>query len=223
MLYGGSPIAPEVISRVRLKLPKVRPVQGYGATETASGVVFLTDSEHDGPLVRACGRPVAQGESGEVIVRSPSVMKGYWNKPEETAKAFSGKWYRTGDVAVRDAEGYMFIVDRAKDMIVTGGENVYSTEVEAVIYGHPSIREAAVIGTPHETWGELVTACVTFRVGATACSEELTQFCKQRLAGYKVPKLWEFFATELPKNGTGKILKRELRAPFWKDKARQVG
>jgi long-chain acyl-CoA synthetase len=207
-------------------------------TETAGVITALLDDEHEGRrlasagraapgvetrVVDAMGRPVPTGQPGEAIVRGLNVMKGYWRRPDDTRNAFFGDWLRTGDIATMDDEGFLCIVDRGKDMIVTGGENVYSTEVEAVVYGHPAVKEAAVIATPDPQWGELVTACIVLRDGATLGADELREFCRARLAHYKLPRRVVFYETELPKSGTGKILKRALREPFWKGQARQVG
>ena len=149
-------------------------------------------------------------------------MRSYWNNPEETKPAFRNGFFRTGDVGYRDANGYFYILDRLKDMIVTGGENVYSGEVEAVIYQHPAVREVAVFGIPDPRWGELVAACVVRRPGKTLSEDELIAHCRRALANYKVPRRVELSDAELPKSGTGKILKRILREPFWADRKRAV-
>ena len=163
------------------------------------------------------GAPVAADDQqvGEIWVRGDSVTPGYWNLPEETERAFTEGWLRTGDLAVIDAEGYVNIVDRRKDMIVTGGENVYSTEVENVLYMHPKVLEAAVFGVPDEKWGEAVTAAVVLRENESATEQEIIQFCRQYQAGYKTPKTIVFL-DELPKTGSGKITKKALRDPYWK-------
>ena len=149
-------------------------------------------------------------------------MRGYWNNPEETKPAFRDGFFRTGDVGYRDADGYFYILDRLKDMIVTGGENVYSGEVEAVIYQHPAVREAAVFGVPDPQWGELVAASVVRKPGMPLSENELITHCRRSLANYKVPRRVELSDTELPKSGTGKILKRILRERFWTDQQRAV-
>ncbi len=141
-------------------------------------------------------------------------MRGYWNNPDETSRAFRGGLFRTGDVGYQDADGFFYILDRLKDLIVTGGENVYCGEVEAVIDGHPAVREAAVFGIPDPKWGELVTACVVLKPGNTLASEELIAHCRRLLANYKVPRRVEFSEAELPKGGSGKVLKRVLRERF---------
>jgi long-chain acyl-CoA synthetase len=166
------------------------------------------------------GSPAPVGVVGELAIRGPNVMHGYWNKPAETAAALVDGWYRSGDLGYRDHESYLYLVDRAKDMIVTGGENVYSTEVEDVLYRHPAVLEAAVFGIPDEHWGEAVHAVVVLRAPATV--DELADHCRRSIAGYKVPKRIQIREESLPKSGAGKILKRELRAPFWADKDAMV-
>jgi long-chain acyl-CoA synthetase len=150
-------------------------------------------------------------------------MRGYWNDPEETSSAFRGGAFRTGDIGYQDATGYFYILDRLKDMIVTGGENVYSGEVEAVIYQHPAVSEAAVFGIPDPQWGELVMAVVRLKPGTTLTANELIVHCRRSLGSYKVPRRVEFRDTELPKSGSGKILKRSLRDQYWALQSRAVG
>jgi long-chain acyl-CoA synthetase len=234
--YGGSPMAPELIRRTREVLPGVRLVQGYGLSETGF-LTALRDAEHVGPRLTSCGRPapgieirvvdgsgaeVNAGEAGELIARGANVMRGYWHNPNETAQVFRDGWFRTGDVGCQDADGFFYILDRLKDMIVTGGENVYSGEVEAVIYEHPAVLEAAVFGIPDPKWGELVATCVVLKPGKTLSGDELIDHCRKSLANYKVPRRVEFSDTELPKSGTGKILKRALRERFWGHRERAV-
>jgi long-chain acyl-CoA synthetase len=149
-------------------------------------------------------------------------MLGYWNRPEETAHALVNGWYRTGDVAYADDHGYLYIVDRAKDMIISGGENVYTTEVENAIYAHPAVLEAAVFGVPDEKWGEAVHAEVVPKPGASLDPDELIAHCRALIAGYKVPRSAHIRNEALPKSGAGKILKKDLRAPFWEGKERSV-
>jgi long-chain acyl-CoA synthetase len=226
--YGGSPMASELIRRTREVLPGVRLVQGYGLSETGF-LTALRDDEHVGRRLTSCGRSapgievrvvdgsgaaVKAGEAGELVARGANVMRGYWHNPIETAQAFRDGWFRTGDVGYQDADGFFYILDRLKDMIVTGGENVYSGEVEAVIYQHPAVLEAAVFGIPDRKWGELVAACVVLRPGKLLSSDELIDHCRGSLANYKVPRRVEFSDTELPKSGAGKILKRVLRQRF---------
>ena len=149
-------------------------------------------------------------------------MRSYWNKPEETKLAFRNGFFRTGDTGYQDANGYFYILDRLKDMIVTGGENVYSGEVEAVIYTHPAVREVAVFGIPDPKWGELVMADVVLKPGKTLSADELIAYCRRSLANYKIPRRVEFSDTELPKSGSGKILKKVLRERFWTHQERAV-
>jgi long-chain acyl-CoA synthetase len=237
LAYGGSPMAPEVVRRTRKLLPNVKLLQCYGLSETG----FLSGLEDrdrvEGKLL-SCGRPcpgvdlriedgtgkqVEVGQHGELVARGTNVMGGYWNNPQETDLAFRNGMFRTGDIGYQDADGYFYILDRLKDMIVTGGENVYSGEVEAVLYKHPAVREAAVFGIPDPQWGELVTACVVLKPGLTLTANDLATHCRQFLAKYKIPRRIEFSETELPKNGSGKILKRTLRERFWAHEKRAVG
>jgi acyl-CoA synthetase (AMP-forming)/AMP-acid ligase II len=157
------------------------------------------------------GRSVPAGESGEIVLRGPKVFTGYWRDPEATERAFAGGWFHTGDVGVRDDEGYLWIVDRLKDLIVSGGENIAGTEVERVLYEHASVWEAAVVGRPDERWGEVPVAFVVRRPGATVTSDELVEHCRGQLARFKVPKAVTFLDA-LPRNPSGKVLKRELRS-----------
>jgi len=236
LAYGGSPIAPESIKRTRELLPQVKLVQVYGLSETGL-LTGLQDHEHTQDRLSSCGRPcpgidlqvtdesgnpVEVGEPGELVVRGDNVMQGYWNNPIETSLAFREGWFRTGDIGCQDSAGYCYILDRLKDMIVTGGENVYSGEVEAAIYAHPAVREAAVFGIPDPKWGELVMACVVTQPGLTLKADDLVAHCRQRLATYKVPRKIEFMDCELPKSGSGKILKRTLRDRFWVLEGRAV-
>ncbi len=156
------------------------------------------------------GSPVAAGERGEVVLRGPKVFPGYWRDPEATAKAFRGGWFHTGDIGVKDDDGYLYIVDRLKDMIVSGGENIASSEVERVLYEHPAVLETAVIGRPDERWGEVPVAVVVLKPGASATADELIEHCRGQLAKFKVPKAVTFIDA-LPRNPSGKVLKRELR------------
>jgi long-chain acyl-CoA synthetase len=227
--YGGSSMAPELIYRTRKALPHLKLVQGYGSSETGF-LTGLLDHEHTEDRLLSCGRAcpgidvqvvdevgrqVQTGEHGELVARGANVMRGYWNNPQETNCVFKDGLFRTGDLGYQDANGYFYILDRRKDMIVTGGENVYSGEVEAVIYQHPSVREAAVFGIPDAQWGELVTACVVPTPDATVSTDDLISHCRRSLAHYKVPRRVHFTDTELPKGGSGKILKRILRERFW--------
>jgi long-chain acyl-CoA synthetase len=174
-------------------------------------------------VVDVDGRDVEPGQVGEIIARGPNIMRGYWRRDDDTANAIVDGWLRTGDLATVDAEGYLYLVDRKKDMIVTGGENVFSTEVEAVLYAHPSVKEAAVIPVPDDQWGEAVHACIALKDGRQVSADELIEFCRPRLASYKVPRSIEIIIGELPKGGTGKILKKQLRERYWQGRERRVG
>jgi long-chain acyl-CoA synthetase len=234
--YGGSPIAPEVIHRTRAVFPNLKLIQVYGLSETGF-LTALRDDEHTPQRLLSCGRPcpgidvrvvdesgteVGVGQPGEVVARGTNVMRSYWNKGDETQSAFRNGLFRTGDVGFQDAEGYLYILDRMKDMIVTGGENVYSGEVEAVLYKHPAILEAAVFGIPDPKWGEVVMVCIVLKPGFALTAEELIAHCRRTLASYKIPRRIEFSDIELPKTGSGKILKRALREKFWAHQARAV-
>jgi len=237
--HGGSPIATEVVRRAHAAFPNAELIHAYGATETAPLVTLLRHEEQlvDSDLARSCGQAVAgvdvrvvdpsghelpPGEIGEVVVRGPNVMQGYWNKPEQTAEALRHGWYYTGDLGAMHAQGYIVLVDRAKDMIISGGENVYSTEVEEVLYQYPAILEAAVFGVPDARWGEAVYAVVVPRPGHEVDMVSLMAFCRERIAGYKVPRQIDLRYDPLPKSGPGKVLKRELRAPFWAGHTTQI-
>jgi long-chain acyl-CoA synthetase len=171
----------------------------------------------------ADGNEVAQGETGEVWARGGNFMREYWNKPEATDEVFAGGWYHSGDAGYLDADGFLYLVDRVKDMIVTGGENVYSAEVEGALTKHPAVDQAAVIGIPHETWGEQVHAIVVLLPDHEVSEEELREFTREQIAGFKVPKSVEFRTEPLPLSGALKVLKRELRKPYWEGHDRSVG
>jgi long-chain acyl-CoA synthetase len=219
--------------------PELQIFQGYGMTENCGLLTCLGPEEHraGGDLLRSAGRVVPgsivsiqdedgtilpAGEVGEVCARAGNYMREYWNRPEETASTFVNDWYHTGDAGRLDAQGYLYLVDRVKDMIVTGGENVYSSEVENALAAHPAVAQAAVIGIPSEKWGEAVHAIIVLKPDASADEDELKEWCRDRIAGYKVPKSFEFRAEPLPMSGAMKVLKRELRAPFWEGKERMV-
>jgi len=243
LTYGASPIAPDLLRRA-MKVFHCSFGQGYGLTEASPLLTVLTADDHLTPgaagerRLASCGKPVPgvdvrvvkedgtdakPGEVGEIIARGPNIMLGYWKRLEDTENVLREGWLHTGDLATVDEDGYIYLVDRKKDMIVTGGENVFSTEVEAVLYAHPAVKEAAVIPVPDPDWGEAVHACVVLRDGKQATAEELTAFCGDRLANYKVPHSIEFIQGELPKGGTGKILKKQLRERYWKDQSRRIG
>jgi acyl-CoA synthetase (AMP-forming)/AMP-acid ligase II len=233
--YGGSPAPPALVEKIKELLPDRVPSNGYGLTETSavttynSGINYLTHPDSVGPPVPVCdvkvvdpaGAELPTGEVGELLVRGPNVIKGYWNAPEATARSFRDGWFHTGDLAVVDPEGYVLIVDRKKDIIISGGENISSVEIEKVLYEHPAVLEGAVIGAPDEQWGEVPVAVVALKEGCAATDADLINFCRDRLAAFKVPKLVEF-RPSLPKGGTGKILKRELREPYWEGRAKRV-
>jgi acyl-CoA synthetase (AMP-forming)/AMP-acid ligase II len=229
--YGGSPISPELMERARETFG-CRFQQLFGMTETTGGVSILTDEDHRGDntgRLRSCGRALPRAEirivdadgreqsagvAGEIVVRGPTVTKGYWQRPEETRGALRDGWYHTGDVGTVDADGYLFIHDRIKDMIVSGGENVYPTEVENAIAQCEAVGDSAVIGVPDARWGEAVKAFVVLRSGHAVSEVDLLAFLHTRIAGYKCPKSIEFVAS-LPRNAAGKILRRELRSRYW--------
>ena len=239
LTYGASPMPAALLDRLLAALPDVGVYQGYGMTENCGLLTCLGPEEHraGGAILGSAGRPVPgsvisiqdpsgailpQGSVGEVCARAGNYMREYWKRPEETAAAFAGGWYHTGDAGRIDEHGYLYLVDRVKDMIVTGGENVYSAEVENAISTNPAVAQVAVIGIPSEKWGEAVHAVIVLNDGATLTEEEVQAWCKERIAGYKVPKSIEFRTTPLPLSGAMKVLKRELRAPYWEGKDRAV-
>ena len=234
--YGASIMPVEVLRELRERLPALRLWNLYGQTEIAPVATILFPEEHHDRLGSA-GRPtlhvetrivddnmvdVAPGEIGEIVHRSPQLLSGYWNDPERTAEAFAGGWFHSGDLGVIDAEGYINVVDRKKDMIKSGGENVASREVEEVLYLHPAISEVAVIGLPDPKWIEAVTAVIVLRAGETVTHEGVTRHCAAHLSGFKVPKNI-FFYDSLPRNASGKILKRELRTALLDQAAGNIG
>lgn len=241
MVYGAAPISPALMELAMERLPELEFTQGYGMTETTSGVVFNGPANHSAAgvangRIRAAGQPavgvlarivdeqdneVPRGVVGEILLRGESVMLGYWNRPEDSAQAKRGGWMHTGDAGYMDDEGYIYIVDRVKDMIVSGGENVYSAEVEGALASHPAVALSAVIGIPHAKWGEAVHAVIVLKPGSSAEGEEIIEHCRRFIAGYKCPKTVEF-REALPLSAAGKILKRDLRSPYWKDQQRAV-
>ena len=224
IINGGEKMPIPLIERIQRAFPSAWFADAYGLTETVSGDTFLDrDSivRKLGSVGRPClhlevdlwddeGRSVPAGERGEIVLRGPKVFAGYWRDPDATEKAFAGGWFHTGDVGVRDDDGYLFIVDRLKDMIVSGGENIASSEVERVLYEHDAVLEAAVVAEPDERWGEVPVAFVALRGGASATAEQLLEHCKDQLAKFKVPRRVTF-VDALPRNPSGKVLKRELR------------
>jgi acyl-CoA synthetase (AMP-forming)/AMP-acid ligase II len=224
IIAGGEKMPIPFIERLRRVFPSAWFADAYGLTETVSGDTFL-DRESTLAKLGSVGRPcqyleldvwdehgasVRAGERGEVVLRGPKVFKGYWRDPDATATAFAGGWFHTGDIGVQDDDGYLYIVDRLKDMIVSGGENIASSEVERVLYEHESVVEAAVIGRPDERWGEVPVAFVVVSSNGTS-ADELIEHCRAQLARFKVPKD-VVFIDALPRNPSGKVLKRELRS-----------
>ncbi|MBP7334299.1 long-chain-fatty-acid--CoA ligase [Niveispirillum sp.] len=241
ILYGGSAISEAVLDRALATLKNVSFCQAYGMTELAPVAAILAAAYHRpegrrGDKLRSGGRaaycteirvadltdnPLPAGVKGEVLVRGPNVMKGYWNKPELTAAALRGGWMHTGDVGYIDGDGFLFIIDRLKDMIISGGENIYSAEVENALARHAAVQTCAIIGIPSDKWGEAVHGFVILKPGQTATQDELIAHCRQMIAGYKCPRSIEF-VDALPLSGPGKILKTELRKRFWSSRDQQV-
>jgi acyl-CoA synthetase (AMP-forming)/AMP-acid ligase II len=223
--YGGAPAAPELVRRIEAMFPGRTPSNGYGLTETSSVTTMNSGSDYllkpesvgvpvpvcDVKVVDADGEALDGGDVGELWIKGPNVVKGYFNKPEATEASFTDGWLHSGDVARLDDEGFVFIVDRAKDMVIRGGENVYCVEVEAALFEHPAVSDAAVIGIPHTVLGEEVGAVVQLAPGKSASEDELKRHVAERLAAFKVPvQIW-FRDEPLPRNPAGKILKRDLR------------
>jgi long-chain acyl-CoA synthetase len=242
LLYGASPMPEAVMKRGLQVLPGVRFTQAYGQSE-ASPVMTLLDHRYhsfEGPhagKTRSAGRAVAgcevrivdlddnevpRGTVGEICGRGPLVMLGYWKQPELTAHTLRNGWLHTGDGGYMDEDGFVFIADRLKDMIISGGENVYSVEVEEALYSHGAVAECAVVGVPDDRWGERVHAVVRLKPGATATTEELIAHCRTRIAGFKCPRSLDLREEPLPLSGAGKILKTELRKAYWEGKERRV-
>jgi acyl-CoA synthetase (AMP-forming)/AMP-acid ligase II len=241
LIYGGSPITLAVLDRARKALPGAAFAQAYGQTELSPVATLLLPADHEGSgllpgRLRSGGRAaphaeirivdpedgeLPRGEVGEIVVRGGHVMLGYWRRPEETATALRRGWIHTGDAGRMDAAGYLYVVDRIKDMIVTGGENVYSTEVENAVAQHPAVANCAVVGVPDEQWGERVHAVVVRKAGAQVSAEEIRAHTKALIAAYKAPRTVEFVEA-LPVTPAGKVLKRELRAKYWAGTERRV-
>ncbi len=238
IVYAGSPMPLDVL-RHAVATFKCEFGQMYGLTESTGAVTLLSPNDHDpagNRQMRSCGKPLnnaelkivdadgaelPHGAVGEIVVRSPQVMKGYWNLPEQTAATIRHGWLHTGDVGYVDEDGYVYVHDRLKDMIISGGENVYPAEVESALFGHPAVADVAVIGIPDARWGEAVKAIVVVKPDAAVTEAELTAYCREMIAHYKTPKSIEFVEF-LPRNPSGKILKRVLRAPYWDRHERQV-
>jgi acyl-CoA synthetase (AMP-forming)/AMP-acid ligase II len=240
--YGGAPIYEEDLKEAVRKMGHVF-VQLFGQAESPMTITYLPKEEHllegteeqmkrltsagiprtdvEVKIFDSQERELPPGEMGEIAVRGEVVMKGYWRNPEATAETMRGGWLHTGDLGIMDERGYVYILDRAKDMIISGGENIYSREIEDVIIKHPAVYEVAVIGVPDEKWGEAVKAIVSLREGKKATEEEIINFCKEHLASYKKPKSVEFIDA-IPKNPYGKVLKRELREKYWAGESRRV-
>jgi fatty-acyl-CoA synthase len=242
IVYGASPIAADVLRRA-MQVFRCDFAQAYGMTETTAVLTVLSPEDHRRALagredlLLSAGRavvgtelrivdeqdqPVANGAIGEICARGGQLMQDYWNLPEASAKALRGGWMHTGDAGILDADGYLHIQDRVKDMIVSGGENVYPREVENVLFAHAAVADVAVIGVPDERWGEAVKAIVVLREGQSATAEELMDFCRGRLGGYKRPRSVDF-ASALPRNASGKVLKKDLREKYWTGHRRRVG
>ena len=234
LTYGASPMPAVLLDKLLKMLPNLELNQGYGMTESSSVLTFLGPDHHrpGDPKLRSVGRPVPgvelsiqnekgeilpSGQTGEVCAKGGNLMTEYWHKPEATEEAFSGGWYHTGDAGYLDDDGFLFLVDRVKDMIITGGENVYSVEVENAISSHPAVEQVAVIGIPHEVWGEQVHAVVVRSAETSVTEHEIIEHARVSIAGYKVPKSVEFRDEPLPLSGAMKVLKRALRDPHWKD------
>jgi acyl-CoA synthetase (AMP-forming)/AMP-acid ligase II len=239
LTYGASPMPTAMLEQLLEMFPDLEISQGYGMTESSSVLTFLHAKEHreGGEVLKSAGRPVAgvvlsiqdaagnalpTGEPGEVCAQAGNFMIEYWKRPKETEEAFRGGWYHTGDMGYLDDRGYLYLVDRVKDMIVSGGENIYSVEVENAIAKHPDVAQVAVIGIPHEQWGEAVHAVVVPREGASLTAEAIIVHTREWIAGYKVPKSIDFRTEPLPLSGALKILKKDLRAPYWEGKERGI-
>jgi acyl-CoA synthetase (AMP-forming)/AMP-acid ligase II len=241
MIYGAAPIDSALLTQAMAAFPNAAFCQAYGMTECSPLLAVLDPDVHSSEGIaagklRSAGKPLPQielrvvdsedrvvppGTVGEIIARGPTVMVGYWNRPDETANALRGGWMHTGDGGYLDDDGYLYVVDRLKDMVITGGENVYSGEVENAIAQHPDVSMSAVIGIPDDEYGERVHAVVVLRPGATPAPEALVEHCRSLIAGFKCPRSLEF-RDQLPLSAAGKVLKHELRAPFWMGRSRSV-
>lgn len=242
ILYGAAPMATSLLKAAIAALPHTGFGQIYGLTETSGPITYLTAADHlkistDNPgLALSCGRATAgveirvvdgfdqalsPGDIGEIVCRSTQVMNGYWNRESETLAVIQDGWFHTGDMGYIDEHGYLYIYDRKRDMIITGGENVYPAEVENILYSHPAIADVAVIGVPDEKWGEAVKAVAVLKPGAALSAEALISHTRGKVAAFKIPKTVDFVA-DLPRNATGKILRRLVREPYWKQQERGI-
>src|SRR5574340_1717741 len=243
VFYAASPVAPALLEQV-LRLFGPIMVQGYGSGETCALVTMLNERDHqeamagDKKRLASCGRSyydeddvrvvgtdgcrIEPGGVGEIIVKGPTVMKGYWRAPELTAEVLKDGFYHTGDLATVDEDGYLYIVDRKKEMIISGGFNVYPLEIEKVLYAHPAVLEAAAVGVPNDDWGEEIKAVVALKPGLAVTPADILTYCKERLAGFKQPKSVEI-VDDLPKNEAGKVMRRLIRDPYWEGRTRRVG
>ncbi|MEE2676996.1 MAG: long-chain-fatty-acid--CoA ligase [Myxococcota bacterium] len=241
MIYGASPIAEQTL-RQALEVFQCDFIQGYGMTETTAAATYLFPGDHRAALagrpelllsagrplvgtevriVDEQDRPVPTGSIGEVAIRGPQLMRGYWNRPEASEESLRGGWMHTGDAGSLDEAGYLYIQDRVKDMIVSGGENVYPREIEDVLFQHPAVADAAVIGVPDSEWGETIKAILVLKAGEEVSAEEILAFCRERLGGFKQPRSVDFIEA-LPRNPSGKVLKKDLREPYWQGHDRRV-
>lgn len=239
LMYGAAPMPLELLKEAVGTMPNASFLQAYGMTETSGTISILPPEDHTlegNQRMRSAGKAVPgveirivdaddnelpRGEVGEVVIKSPSNLLEYWHRPEATAEALRGGWMHTGDAGVMDEDGYVYIRDRIKDMIISGGENVYPAEVESAIYGHPAIAEVAVIGVPSDKWGEEVKACVVCKPGMDIEESDVIAWARERLAAFKAPKSVDVIPL-MPRNPSGKILRRELRKPYWEGRDRQV-
>lgn len=243
IIYGASPMSIEGLKKVKENFKNIKLYQAYGMTEASPILTVLSSEDHEvgeSPIeqkrLSSCGKPVHHVELkivdslgkelpshqvGEIVARGPNIMKSYWKLPEETNAVLRNGWYYSGDLGYKDEQGYFYVVDRAKDMIITGGENVYTTEVENVLYEIEGVRECAVVGIPDDTWGEKAIAIIVSTTDSDLTEQKVKEACRKKLANYKVPKE-VIFSDELPKSGAGKILKRHLRDTFWKNENRKV-
>jgi long-chain acyl-CoA synthetase len=233
LMFGGSPIAESELARLRAGMPQARLCQGFGQSETVANGTILLNEFRDGSagrplfgnavkIVDPAGVPQGAGVVGEILVKGPATMLGYWNNPQLSAKTLTNGWVHTGDAGCMDNEGYLYIYDRLKDMIITGGENVYSAEVENAVASHVGVAQVAVIGVPDDKWGERVHAIIVPHDSAEPTLQEIQMHCRPLIASYKLPRSIELRREALPLSAVGKVAKTELRAPHWAGKTRNV-